>query len=190
MPRKLSLGRTGSKHKNKKPKVEAEEEEEEEEVVVPPRELVFDQDEIDDEVRRVVRRLVEQVRREQKDRWFDAWIDLREAAREHNQMQDSVLSLEPRLQGLALAWPYRRWRVCVKALLDASGRQLRPEQTCVGLGWCQLWQSDCFCKEKKPCPECGMPKRDTVICWLRERIECECGPWERKSPTSPPQNSG
>ncbi len=111
-----------------------------------------------------------------------AWGDLYMAAWDHNMILDSVLSLEPRLQGLALAWPYKRWRDCVRALLAASERELRPEQACVGKGWCQLWQAECWCEERKVCPTCGLPSRDTQICWLRSRLECECGPWERESP--------
>ena len=102
MSRKLSLGRTGSKHKNKMPKLATEEAKEAEEVELAPRELKFTEDEIAVEVRRAVCRLVEQVRREHKDRWMCARADLREAAQDHNEIQESVLPLSPRLQGLAL----------------------------------------------------------------------------------------
>ena len=50
MPRKLSLGRTGSKHKNKKPKLATEEAEEEVVVELLPRELNFTEDTIDEDL--------------------------------------------------------------------------------------------------------------------------------------------
>ena len=84
MPRKLRLGLTGSKHKNKKLKVVTDELDQQQAEQVVPCELTFDDidpSEIDQEVKNVLNRLINQVHNEQKVAWRKAWSTLFEFRR-------------------------------------------------------------------------------------------------------------
>ena len=179
MPRKLRLGLTGSKHKNKKLKVVTDELDQQQAEQVVPCELTFDDidpSEIDQEVKNVLNRLINQVRNEHKVAWSKAWCNLLDAASDYNDVSFAVQSLSQKCQGLACSEPYVRWRKCVKGLLAASGRQLRVEQRTPGFGWCMLLGGHvCLCK-REPCLYCDLPCIDppAKMCWLWEPGNCEC----------------
>ena len=117
------------------------------------------------------------MRREEKAKWRAAWNELWFAAKNHNAIGHATRMLSAEQQVLALCEAYEKWDTAARALVAASGRQLRPEQAGIGKGWCQLWHERCFCERVK-CEDCGLLFRDTEICWLCETPwasdECLC----------------
>ena len=168
MPRKgkLPLGRTGSKHKNKKRKVETEEAEDEEMEVVPPRELVFE-DAIHFGVREALDELVELVELRLASAFSAAYSEMIQEAARYNAISFAMRELPD--HGLALQGSWVRWvksrdkvlaaRVWPPCVLRGFADRGRP-------GFCLLSREECVCATL--CQPCSKPQAQPLFCLLWE----------------------